>query len=77
MKGREGFVIVEGWMTEDQRLSDHMLQSRGNRAFWLMYAANDSFAFDGIYWPMIDRRFFGEVGWKYRGRAEREDWFTG
>jgi hypothetical protein len=26
MKGPEGFVIVEVWLTEDQRLSDHMLQ---------------------------------------------------
>ncbi|KAJ6082864.1 hypothetical protein N7467_006999 [Penicillium canescens] len=77
MKGREGFVIVEGWLTEDQRLSDHMLQSWGNGDFWLMYAAKDSCAFDEIYWPMIDRRFFGEVGWKYRGSAEREGWFTG
>jgi hypothetical protein len=61
MKGRECFVIVEVWLTEDQRLSDHMLQRSGNGDSWLMYAAKDSFAFDEIYWPMIDRPFFGEV----------------
>lgn len=44
---------------EKNRLSHAMQRSWDTGDFWIMYAARDGFAFDGIYWQKIDQRFFG------------------
>ncbi|KAJ6024778.1 hypothetical protein N7540_005575 [Penicillium herquei] len=51
------------------RLSTAMQRSWDSGDFWIMYAARDGFAFDGIYWQKIDRRFFG------RGRQSNDSGF--
>ncbi|CAI7585237.1 unnamed protein product [Penicillium glandicola] len=53
-------VIGRGVIGEENRLSEHMLESWDNGGFWVSYAARRSWAFDIIYWARIDRRFFGE-----------------
>lgn len=56
---REDDFIKRGILTEDNRLSQHMLESWQNGDFWVCYAARRSWAFDKLYWAKIDRRFFG------------------
>ncbi|KAJ3496938.1 hypothetical protein NLG97_g2281 [Lecanicillium saksenae] len=48
-----------------------MRQSRYDGAFWTVYAARESFAFDAIFWEKLDRKKFGNGGaledaWKAR-----------
>ncbi|KAJ9233421.1 hypothetical protein DTO169E5_7011 [Paecilomyces variotii] len=71
MKGREDMAIQRGLLTENNRLSNRMQESWQSGDFWIMYALLHSFAFDVIYWQMIDPRFFGpaerpEEAWKER-----------
>lgn len=59
----EDSAIKEGRLKEDgsERLSAPMQESWESGDFWTAYAARNSFAFDLIYWQMIDPRFFGPV----------------
>lgn len=71
MKNREDTAIQQGRLKENQRLSGPMQESWESGDFWIIYAVLHSFAFDAIYWQMIDPRFFGptetpEEAWKER-----------
>ncbi|RDL31365.1 uncharacterized protein BP5553_09574 [Venustampulla echinocandica] len=44
------------------RLSTSMRESWQTGRFWLNYAARKSWAFDSIYWKVLDERFFGDRG---------------
>ncbi|KAJ9296157.1 hypothetical protein DTO271G3_5298 [Paecilomyces variotii] len=71
---------IEDWKNVfDDRLKTFIKAMKGRedegiqreRDFWIMYALLHSFAFDVIYWQMIDPRFFGpaerpEEAWKER-----------
>lgn len=60
MQQREDNLIKRGSLTEENRLSQHMLESWQKGDFWVCYAARRSWAFDKLYWTKIDRRFFGD-----------------
>lgn len=60
MQQREDNLIKRGSLTEENRLSQHMLESWQKGDFWVCYAAIRSWAFDKLYWTKIDRRFFGD-----------------
>ncbi|GAD99681.1 conserved hypothetical protein [Paecilomyces variotii No. 5] len=71
MKDREDIAIQQGLLREQSRLSGRMQKSWESGDFWIMYAVLHSFAFDVIYWQIIDSRFFGptersEEAWKER-----------
>ncbi|KAL1850579.1 hypothetical protein Plec18170_006864 [Paecilomyces lecythidis] len=71
MKDREDTAIHQGLLKEHDRLSGRMQKSWDSGDFWITYAALHSFAFDIIYWKMIDPRFFEpterpEEAWKER-----------
>ncbi|KAH8693842.1 hypothetical protein BGW36DRAFT_429873 [Talaromyces proteolyticus] len=59
LQKREQESIERGILTEDDRLSQRMLESWQTGDFWVYYAARRSWAFDMLYWAKIDRRFFG------------------
>lgn len=60
LQKREDESTKRGIITEDDRLSKHMLESWQTGDFWVCYAARRSWAFDMLYWAKIDRRFFGD-----------------
>ncbi|KAL1884813.1 hypothetical protein Plec18167_002405 [Paecilomyces lecythidis] len=71
MKDREDTAIQQALLKEHDRLSGRMQKSWDSGDFWITYAALHSFAFDIIYWKVIDPRFFGsterpEEAWKER-----------
>ncbi|CAK7224161.1 hypothetical protein SCUCBS95973_005425 [Sporothrix curviconia] len=41
-----------------RRLAEHMRASWQTGHFWVVYAAQRTFAFDGIYWRFLDKKFF-------------------
>ncbi|PLB40873.1 uncharacterized protein BDW47DRAFT_115818 [Aspergillus candidus] len=55
MRNCEGAVVQH----DQRRLSSHMQRSWESGDFWIVYAIQNSFAFDEIYWKKIDPRFFG------------------
>jgi hypothetical protein len=57
---KEDELIERGILTDEDRLSRHMLESWTSGDFWVCYAARRSWAFDMLYWAKIDRRFFGD-----------------
>ncbi|OKL55836.1 hypothetical protein UA08_08924 [Talaromyces atroroseus] len=59
LQKREQDLITRGILTDDDRLSQHMLESWQSGDFWVCYAVRRSWAFDMLYWAKIDRRFFG------------------
>lgn len=61
MKYQEDKAIEQGWLKSTQWLSSPMHDSLKSGDFWITYAARNNFAFDLIYWHMIDQRFFGPM----------------
>jgi len=70
MREREDASIASGLLREDQRLSGHMQRSWETGDFWVIYAVRNSFAFDAIFWKLLDKKSFGPGGgwdgWKSR-----------
>lgn len=60
MEAKERELMEQGRLRQPQVLSTHMRRSWETGDFWLVYAARKSWAFDGIFWRTLDRRFFGD-----------------
>ncbi|KAG8414391.1 hypothetical protein J3459_014778 [Metarhizium acridum] len=60
MQLKERELIEQGRLDQSQVLSTHMRRSWETGDFWLVYAARKSWAFDGIFWRTLDKRFFGD-----------------
>ncbi|OAQ88558.1 phosphotransferase family protein [Purpureocillium lilacinum] len=60
MEAKEREFIQQGRLDESQVLSTRMRRSWETDDFWVAYAARKSWAFDGIFWRTLDRRFFGD-----------------
>ena len=65
LKEQEDFMIGDGRLKEDQRLSWRMKDSWETGDFWMAYAARKSWAFDVVFWKMINPnpRFFEKPGY--------------
>jgi len=65
LKEQEDSMIDGGQLTEDQRLSGRMKESWETGDFWVTYAARKSWAFDVVFWQMINPnpRFFDKPGY--------------
>ncbi|KAJ6436360.1 hypothetical protein O9K51_11074 [Purpureocillium lavendulum] len=59
MEAKEREFIEKGILGNSQVLSRHMRRSWETGDFWVAYAARKSWAFDGIFWRFLDKRFFG------------------
>jgi aminoglycoside phosphotransferase (APT) family kinase protein len=51
--------IIEGSLSDSQRLSDAMEMSMKTGLFWDCLASRHSSMFDEIYWTFIDQRYYG------------------
>jgi aminoglycoside phosphotransferase (APT) family kinase protein len=80
-EGREKDERERGISGDSQMLlSTRMRESWESGAFWVNYAARKSWAFDGVFWNWLDRKFFGDENdgggfmgrLKLLGREERE-----
>lgn len=61
MRESEDASISSIQLQEDQRLSGRMRESWDSGAFWIVYAAQENFAFDDVYWKKLDHQFFGSA----------------
>ncbi|UNI16483.1 hypothetical protein JDV02_002914 [Purpureocillium takamizusanense] len=59
MESKERELIGKGLLDDSQVLSRRMRCSWETGDFWVAYAARKSWAFDGIFWKFLDKRFFG------------------
>lgn len=66
LKEREDSMTSDGQLTEDGRLAIRMQQSWESGDFWVAYAARKSWAFDVVFWLMINPnpRFFEKPGYE-------------
>ncbi|KAL3418436.1 phosphotransferase family protein [Phlyctema vagabunda] len=67
LKEREDIMIKDGTLREDQRLSFRMKSSWETGEFWMSYAARKSWAFDTVFWELINtnpRYFDGNSGYE-------------
>ncbi|TVY38549.1 hypothetical protein LSUB1_G006376 [Lachnellula subtilissima] len=77
LREAEDSMIKDGQLTE--RLSVRMQESWDTGDFWIAYAARKSWAFDQVFWQIINRnpRFFLKPGYeealKLLSREERDD----
>lgn len=60
LRDEENEMIRRGDMSENQRLSNGMVQSLENGHFWFCLAATSSYGFDDIYWDFVDPLYYGE-----------------
>lgn len=58
IEAKERELIECGGLEQTQVLSTHMRHSWETGDFWLAYAARKTWAFDGIFWAWLDKRFF-------------------
>ncbi|KAL1868540.1 hypothetical protein VTK73DRAFT_3632 [Phialemonium thermophilum] len=58
---RSGAQVLHGLM-KVAVLSCHMRRNWETGDFWLTYAARKTWAFDGIYWKFLDKRFWMQFG---------------
>jgi hypothetical protein len=60
LERREQNGIQQGAIKSDQVLSTRMRESWESGAFWVNYAARKSWAFDGVFWNWLEKKFFGD-----------------
>ncbi|KAJ6440186.1 phosphotransferase family protein [Purpureocillium lavendulum] len=70
METKEREFMQQGRIDQSQALSAKMRRSWETGDFWLAYAARKSWAFDGIFWRTLDRRFFRDGGGDLKRRLD-------
>jgi hypothetical protein len=77
LREREDALVQARRLGDQHRISPKMQKSWDNGDFWVAYAARKGFAFDAIFWKLLDARFFGPVarldGSAWERRAELLD----
>ena len=59
LRQEEDAAIQRGSLAQTQRLSPRMSRSLDSGEFWINYAVQRSWAFDGLFWIYIDASYFG------------------
>lgn len=60
LEAQEKKLIGQGRLKESEILSTRMRENWESGRFWLTYAAQRTWAFDGIFWKYLDEKFFGK-----------------
>lgn len=58
VKAKEKQFIEDGRLKESEISSTRMRESWESGCFWLTYAARRTWAFDAIYWKILDKKSF-------------------